>query len=87
MTTGPEIVKAAHKQLSQLTGLSPDTISSLVKEKLGWQVTVEMVEMKRIPESNDMLATYEVHLSDEGEVLSYRRTQRYLRDQLVSVEA
>jgi hypothetical protein len=45
----------------------------------GWTVEVEVVEDRRIPSSTDMLALYEVVLDLDGELLSYRRTRRYVR--------
>ncbi len=86
MMTGIEIAQRAKEQLAQLTGLSPDTISSFAKHQDGWHVTVEFVEMKRIPDSTDMLATYQALLDDESNVLSYQRTRRYLRQQAMDEE-
>ncbi len=80
--TGPEIVQQAKEQLMILTGLKPDTVSSLAKDEQGWHVTVEMIEMKRIPDSNDVLATYDILLDDKGNLIGYQRTQRYYRAQV-----
>lgn len=80
--TGPAIVQQAKDQLSVLTGLKPDTVSSLGRDEQGWHVAVEMVEMKRIPDSNDVLATYDILLDDKGNLISYQRTQRYYRAQV-----
>jgi hypothetical protein len=85
--TGPEIAQQAKKQLTQLTGLKPDTISSLRRDEEGWHVTVEIIELKRIPEATDVLASYEALLDDEGNLLSYQRTKRYLRQEIMEQEA
>ena len=82
MTTGPEIAQRAKEQLAQLTGLEPNTVSALSKGEDGWHVTVDMIELKRIPEATDVLATYETLLDDEGNLLSYQRTKRYLRQEV-----
>lgn len=86
MMTGMEIARRAKEQLAQLTGLSPDTVSSFAKHQDGWHVTVEFVEMKRIPDSTDMLGTYQALLDDESNLLSYQRTKRYLRLQAMDKE-
>lgn len=86
MMTGMEIARRAKEQLAQLTGLSPDTVSSFAKHQDGWHVTVEFVEMKRIPNSTDMLGTYQALLDDESNLLSYQRTKRYLRLQAMDKE-
>lgn len=83
---GLQIAQCAKDQLAQLTGLKPDTVSAFIKDERGWHVTVEMIELKRIPESTDVLATYETLLDDEGNLLSYQRTRRYLREQIMEKE-
>lgn len=79
MATAPEIAQRAKEQLVQLTGHEADTVSSLAKEEDGWHVAVDMIELKRIPEATDVLATYETVLDDEGNLMSYQRTRRYYR--------
>jgi hypothetical protein len=45
----------------------------------GWRVVVEVVETHRIPNSADILATYQAEIDEDGELISYRRLHRYLR--------
>jgi hypothetical protein len=45
----------------------------------GWCVIVEVVETRRIPDSADILATYQAEVDDDGELVSYRRLRRYNR--------
>jgi len=85
--TGIEIAQRAKEQLAQLTGLTVDTVSGFVKRDEGWRVTVELVELKRIPDATDVLATYETVLDDEGNVLNYQRIRRYLRGQIMEEES
>jgi hypothetical protein len=66
-------------ELSSLTGLDVDTVSGVEKSGDDWNVVVEMVELTRIPNSSDVLASYAVAADDNGDILSYRRTRRYLR--------
>ena len=87
MTTAPEIAQRAKEQLAQLTGLTVDTVSGFDKRDEGWRVTVELVELKRIPDATDLLATYETVLDDEGNVLNYQRIRRYLRGQIMEEES
>jgi hypothetical protein len=87
MTSGPEIAQRAKEQLVQLTGLRPDTVSGLSRDNGTWHVSVVMIELKRIPESEDVLATYEVALDDAGNMISYQRTRRYYRGQVMMQEA
>jgi hypothetical protein len=86
--SGIEIARQAREQLVELTGLTPDTISAIVKGEDGfWRVAVELVEMKRCPNTSDLLATYEAFLDDDATLLRYQRTRRYLRGQTMEEEA
>ena len=86
MVTGLEIARRAKEQLAELTGLKPDTVSGLKKEADGWHVSLEMIEMKRIPDTGDMLGTYGALLDEEGTLIDYRRTRRYLRGETMTEE-
>ena len=87
MVTGIEIAQRAKEQLVGVTGLALDTVSGIIQNEQGWQVTLEFIELRRIPEGNDMLATYETLLNDEGELIRYQRTRRYRRDQVIERES
>jgi hypothetical protein len=84
---GTEIVQQARKQLAKLTSLTVDTVSAFTKKEDGWHVTLELIELKRIPGATDVLATYETRLDDEGNLINYHRTRRYLRNQIMEQEA
>ncbi len=86
MKTGIQIAQKAKEMLTTLTCVNADTISGYYKDDLGWHVIVEMTELKRIPASTDVMATYETLLDDEGNMVSYRRTKRYLREQIMESE-
>jgi len=87
MMTGPEIAQRAKEQLAQLTGLKPDTVSGLNRDEEGWHVAVDLIELKRIPEATDVLATYEALLDDNANLIRYQRTRRYYRGQVTEQEA
>ena len=83
MMNGPEIAKKAKDQLVEITGQKVDSVSALGKDDQGWQVTIEMVDLKRIPDSADVLASYQVNLDHYGNLLNYRRIRRYARHQMM----
>ena len=85
--SGMEIVRMAKQQLSELTGLEPDTVSGLRHEDDGWHVTVEMIDLKRIPNSTDVLDSYDVVLDDDGKLLHYERIKRYYRGEAIPAGA
>lgn len=74
--------RAAAAEVAGLTGKEPESVVSIERTDGGWQIGVEVVETRRIPDSADILATYEVRLEAGGELVSYRRTQRYARGQM-----
>jgi len=77
--SAPEVAQVALREIAELTGRRPLGVTSVVPSDDGWTVEVEVVEDRRIPSSTDMLALYEVVLDLDGELLSYRRTRRYVR--------
>lgn len=80
----PEIALRAKDQLTALTGLKAGTVSSLHHDIDGWHIVADMIELKRIPEASDILATYEVLLDEKGNLLSYQRTRRYTRGEILA---
>ncbi len=73
--------RAAVEQLAELTGQKVEGLSGVHRNDEGWVVTAEVLELRRIPETTDVLATYEVTLDDDGSVTGYRRVRRYTRSQ------
>jgi Gas vesicle synthesis protein GvpO len=67
------------RQIIELTGKDPESVTGVKRSQDGWLVTVEVVEDRRIPSSTDVLSTYETEIDGDGELLSYRRVQRYSR--------
>ena len=78
-----EIAVHAKAALASITGLDADRVSAVVLEPDGWHVTVDLIELKRIPPATDVLAAYEALFAPSGALMSYRRTLRYLRDQIL----
>jgi hypothetical protein len=72
--------QAARRQITELTGKDPEGVTGVEPgEDGGWVVGVEVVEDRRIPSSTDILATYEIELDPDGDLMSYRRVRRYPR--------
>ena len=73
---------AAVRQLAELAGRDVEGVTSLAKnDDGGWQVEVEVVESRRIPDTTDLMALYEVQVDTDGHLTSYRRLRRYSRGQ------
>jgi len=73
------VARAAAAQLTELTGRRPEVVVGVERNDDGWQVELEVVESRRIPDSTDILATYRVQVDENGELMGYYRAQRYVR--------
>ncbi|MEV4733724.1 gas vesicle protein GvpO [Saccharopolyspora sp. NPDC049426] len=74
-----EAAKLAVDHVTALTGRDSEGVTSLERTDDGWLVGVEVVESHRVPDSTDVLAVYEAELDHSGELVSYRRRDRYAR--------
>ena len=43
---------------------------------------MELLELPRMPETDDLIGSYETELNEKGELLGYRRLRRYPRNRL-----
>ena len=77
-----ELIREAKDAVAELTGLTVETVSGLDRDGDGWRVTVEALELERVPKTMDVLGTYEVELSDDGELNGFKRCARYHRSQV-----
>ena len=74
-----DFARQAASDLAEVLGREPEGIISLERDEEGWLVGVEVVEVRRIPDTADVLAEYEVEADEEGHLTGYRRLRRYPR--------
>lgn len=72
-------MREAQQEFQELTGLEVEGISGFEQTDDGWDLTVETLELRRVPDTMSLLATYSVELDSTGEIMGYRRTKRYTR--------
>jgi hypothetical protein len=77
-----QIVEQAREHLKNLLGEDAESVSGIERENGNWSVTLEVVEMHRIPESTDILSSYSAVLDDDGGIVSLTRGRRYRRSQV-----
>src|SRR4051794_11919414 len=78
-----KIIRMAKEQVAELTGKPVEGVLGIRRDdEGGWEALVEVVELRRVPNSTDVLASYALVLGDDGEVQEYRRTRRYYRNQV-----
>jgi Gas vesicle synthesis protein GvpO len=73
------VAATAMEQLTQLTGKPTEGVTGVERNDDGWRVTVEVLEVRRVPETTDLLAQYDVDTDDQGDLMGYRRVRRYTR--------
>jgi hypothetical protein len=77
-----ELAQQARRQVSEMTGLDSGTVTGLDRvDDDRWVVTVEVVELERIPNTMDVMGSFEVTLSDDGKLVGLRRSGRHRRSQ------
>jgi len=80
--SGREVVERVRRELPALLGHPVESVLGLEPDDgKGWNVTVQVVELSRIPHSTDVLGAYTVTLDQQGEIQSYKRQRRYYRNQ------
>jgi hypothetical protein len=76
-----DIAQSAAAQLAALSGQEVEGVTALERTDDGWKVQIEVVELRRIPSTTDVLASYEVVVDSDGDLEGYRRVRRYTRGQ------
>jgi Gas vesicle synthesis protein GvpO len=76
-----ELTEAALIAIADLTRFAPESVTGLEWDGSSWHASVDVLELARIPNSTDVLAIYDVQLDDQGTLLGYKRTRRFLRGQ------
>jgi hypothetical protein len=76
-----ELSRAALTTVEELTGYEPEAVTGLEWDGELWQVTVDVLELSRVPSTTDMIGTYVVALDEGGTLRGYRRTGRFQRCQ------
>ncbi|QKW09987.1 gas vesicle protein [Streptomyces sp. NA04227] len=78
--SGPQAAaERACQSLGELLAHPAEGVSAICRAEEGWRVSVDVLEVPRIPDTTSLLATYEVDIDGAGELLQYRRVRRYRR--------
>ncbi|MBV9309600.1 MAG: gas vesicle protein [Solirubrobacterales bacterium] len=80
--SGRDAIGRVRRDFPQLLGRPIEQVLGLERDgDDGWKVTVQVVELSRIPPTTDVLGTYAVTLDRDGEVVGYTRRRRFHRNQ------
>jgi hypothetical protein len=74
-----ELSQAALTTVEELTGYTPEAVTGLEWDGEFWRVTVDALELPRIPNTTDVLASYVVQLDEGGTLRGFKRARRFQR--------
>lgn len=77
------VIRGTIEQLQSLLGLEVSSVIAASETEEGWQLTIELIERKAVPDTQDLLGTYVVTLDHNGEMTAYERTDIRRRMDLV----
>lgn len=76
-----DVMATARREFEMITGRDVEAVSSVHRHDGGWTLCLEVVELRRVPDSTSILGTYETTVDRDGSVIEYERTSRYHRNQ------
>ncbi len=77
----------AFLMVENLLGKKPETILSIEKTDKGWRTQIEVLERKAVPDTQDILARYELLFNDDCEILGWKQVMiRKRSDRLLPEE-
>ncbi|MCH9730894.1 MAG: gas vesicle protein [Actinomycetia bacterium] len=74
-----EVIKKARAELESITGSEVERVYGVDKVDDGWHLRMEVVEVLRTPNTQDLLAMYEVDLAPDGAIAGLNRVGLRLR--------
>ena len=74
-----ELGQAALTTVEEMTGYRPEAVTALAWDGESWSVTVDALELERVPSTTDVLGSYEIQLDEQGTLRGYRRVRRFRR--------
>ena len=80
--TAGDAIRSARALVEEMTAKPTESVSGIARcESGGWEVSIDVVELSRVPPSTDLLSTYEVVLDPEGDLVDMTRARRFVRGQ------
>ena len=76
-----ELSEAAMRTVLELTGYPPEAVTALEWDGEFWDVTVDALELARVPNTTDVLGAYVVRLDESGTLRGLKRARRFVRGQ------
>ncbi len=81
-----EIGEKAFSLTESLLNKKAEGITCVTKEGEEWRVLAEVLERKAVPDTQDLLSTYELKLTGDLELAGYRRIGMRRRADMIAEE-
>ena len=81
-----EICQQASVHIESILNKKPESITGVTKEGEEWKVLAEVLERKAIPDTQDILSTYELKLTSDLDFTGYKRVGMRHRGEMVVEE-
>jgi hypothetical protein len=81
-----EIYESARFTAESLLNKRLDSIVSMARDGEEWRVEAEVLERKAIPDTQDILAKFEMRFDSSGDLLGYRRLELRHRSDMEVVQ-
>jgi hypothetical protein len=65
--------------LHSILNLEVANVIAVSKIEDGWNVKIDLIERRAIPDTMDIMGTYEVILDDDGGIIKYERKNQHKR--------
>ena len=83
-----QVVETARTVAKNYMGKNPESIIAIEEKPEEWKITIEAVERKSVPDSQDLLGRYDIRLDKNGELLGWKQKMiRKRSDKIDSSEA
>jgi hypothetical protein len=82
--TPAQAARLAREQVEELFGMPVEAVSAISRvngDGGGWAVTLELLELPRIPDTTSVLGSYEAVIDGNGDLIEAKRVRRYARNQ------
>jgi hypothetical protein len=74
-----DIAAQAVEQLQTMMNRTVEAVTGIEKDGDEWRVTLEVLELQRVPSTTDVIGKYEVTIDKDGEMTGMQRTRRFPR--------
>jgi hypothetical protein len=68
-----EIIRKAEEQFAKLSKKTVEGIAGLSRTEEGWEVWLEVLERRAIPDTMDILGLYKIQMDSDGNLLGLER--------------